>query len=108
MFFSTIEYYIAKLIKRLNPRAIKYSTIHPQSSVGPGSQFINSTMQKHSYCGSGCQILDTKIGSFCSIANNCVIGADSHSIDWASTSPVFNRNRDQIKFKYSFHEFQIR
>jgi len=108
MILSTIEYYLAKIIKRLQPRAIKNSTIDPHSSVGPGSQFINSRMLKHSYCGSNCQVLDTTIGSFCSIANNCVIGADTHSIDWVSTSPVFNRNRDQVKFKYSLHEFETR
>lgn len=32
--------------------------------------------------------LQTKIGSFCSIAANVVIGAASHPVDWLSTHPI--------------------
>ncbi|WP_367143848.1 CatB-related O-acetyltransferase [Bdellovibrio bacteriovorus] len=65
-------------------------------------------MDRNSYLGVSCRVVDTKIGSFCSIANDCCIGLDTHSIDWVSTSPVFNKNREQIKTKYSKHEFKTR
>ncbi len=103
-----IEYYICKIAKKLTLRALKNSSVHPSSSVGPGSEFMNSTLGRHSYVGYYCRILNTEIGSFCSIANECVIGADSHSLNWVSTSPVFNRNKDQISYKYSYHKFETR
>ncbi|WII71833.1 CatB-related O-acetyltransferase [Bdellovibrio sp. 22V] len=103
-----IEYYFCKALKKLKPRAIKNSVVHVSSSVGPGSEFINSRMGRHSYLGMECRAVDTTIGSFCSIANGCSFGLDTHSINWVSTSPVFNRNRDQIKTKFSFHEFKTR
>jgi acetyltransferase-like isoleucine patch superfamily enzyme len=102
---SNIEYIISKIIKKLHLRAMKNSLIHKNSSVGPGTQFINSTMDRHSFCGYDCIIINTSIGGFCSIAGNCEIGGASHSIDWVSTSPVFNENKDQIKKKYSYHKY---
>ncbi len=102
---SELEYLISKIIKKLHFRAVKKSVIHKSSSVAAGTQFINSNMDKHSFCGYDCTIVNTSIGSFCSIAGNCEIGGASHSIDWVSTSPVFNENKDQIKKKYSYHKY---
>jgi len=100
-------YYFAKALKRLKPRAIKGSTIHKNSHIGPGSEFIDSTIQKHSYCGYDCRIVATQIGSFCSIANDCKIGLDSHPTEWASTSPVFSDSKGQRdKVKYATHIYQ--
>lgn len=102
---SNIEYIISKIIKKLHLRAIKNSFVHKTSSIGSGTNFLNSTMDRHSFCGYDCIIINTSVGGFCSIAGNCEIGGASHSIDWVSTSPVFNENKDQIKKKYSYHEY---
>lgn len=106
--FYFLEYVVGKILGKLRPKMIRNSHVHSSSSVGPGSEFISSKMGRHSYCGADCRIVDTEIGSFCSIANSCAIGLDSHSIDWVSTSPVFNENRDQIKMKYSHFPFATR
>lgn len=98
-----ILYLISKLLKKLRPAATKNSIIHKTSKIEPGSEFINSTMDKHSFCGYNCDINNTDIGSFCSIANSVVIGGGMHPIDWVSTSPVFYEGRDSIKAKFSEH-----
>lgn len=61
-------------------------------------------MDRHSFCGYDCEIYNTDIGSFCSIANNVIIGGAAHPISWVSTSPAFYRGRDSIKKKYSAFE----
>lgn len=103
---TKIEYVLSKVIKKLHLRAIKKSSIHHTSSVAAGTQFIISNMDKYSFCGYDCTIINTDIGKFCSIAGNCEIGGENHSIDWISTSPVFNENRDQISQKFSYHKFE--
>lgn len=109
MKFTILEFYLAKILKRMRLRAVKNSEMSPSASIGPGTEFINSKMGKHSYCGYNCMVIDTSIGAFCSIASNCNIGADGHSVSWVSTSPVFNKNRSQIKnFKFSEHDYQTR
>lgn len=102
---NQVEYVLSKILKKMHLRAIKNSLIHKTSSVEAGSQFVNSSMDRHSFCGYDCIITGTKIGSFCSIAGNCEIGGATHTINWVSTSPVFNENRDQIKKKYALHSF---
>jgi len=102
---SNIEYIISKIVKKLHFKAVKNSFVHRSSSIGQGSSFIESTMDRNSFCGYDCTIVKSKIGSFCSIASNCEIGGANHTIDWVSTSPVFNINKDQIRKKYSHFEF---
>ena len=102
--FRMIGYYWAKLIKKIQSAAIIGSTIGEDSKVESGSQFINSTMGRHSFCGYDCFINMCTIGSFVSIANHVVIGGGIHPMDWVSTSPVFYNNRDSVKKKYSRHE----
>jgi len=96
-----LSYYWAKFIKKIRGAAITNSKVHPTSKVEPGSQFVNSSMDKYSFCGYDCDIDDCSIGAFCSIANNVVIGGGAHPISWASSSPVFYNNRDSVKKKFS-------
>ncbi|MDK2946242.1 MAG: chloramphenicol O-acetyltransferase type [Geotoga sp.] len=99
-----IIYYWAKLVKKLRGSAIKNSKIHKTAKIGSGSHIVNSTFGKYSYCGYDCQIINADIGSFCSIANNVVIGMGEHPINWVSTSPVFYENRNFSKLKFSTHK----
>lgn len=96
-----ISYIWAKIIKKIRGAAIIKSTVHPTSKIEAGSQFVNSFMDKYSFCGYDCDINDCSIGAFCSIANNVIIGGGAHPIEWASTSPVFYNNRDSVKKKFS-------
>lgn len=104
------EYLLSKIIKKLHLRAIIGSDIHKTSKVCAGSQLVNVVMDKYSDVGYDCTIVNTKIGAFCSLGANITIGGASHTIDWVSTSPVFNKNKDHLPKKFSNHEFdyQIR
>ena len=84
-----LEYYYSKVLKKLRGRAIKGSKIHATVVIGSGSQIINSCIGRYSYCGYDCQFENVKIGSFCSISNQVVIGGAEHPITWVSTSPIF-------------------
>lgn len=99
-----IEYYWSKIVKKFHGRAIKKSVIHKTSKVEAGSHIVNSNFGKHSFCGYDCEIINTNIGAFCSIANNVKIGGGMHPIDWISTSPVFYVGRDSVKTKFSNHK----
>ncbi len=103
-----IEYLLSKIIKKLHLRAIKNCKIHKSSKVCSGSHLINVTIGKHSDIGYDCTIIDTEIGAFCSLGANIVIGGASHTIDWVSTSPVFNENKDHLTKKFSCHKFNLK
>lgn len=100
-----VKYVISRLIKKLPIPSIKNSVISKFSKVEAGSQVVNSTFEKHSFCGYNCTILNTKIGKYTSIASDVKIGLVQHPIDWLSTSPVFYKGRDSIKTKISEFEF---
>ena len=102
-----ISYYLAKLIKYLHLPAIKKSTLDVTSRVAPASSVVNTNMSKYSYIGNYCTVLDVEIGSFCSIADNVIIGGASHPISWVSTSPVFHHGKNIMNKNFSNHTFQI-
>ena len=45
----------------------------------------NSQVGGYSYIGPGCDITNTSIGKFCSIADNCRIGTASHTMNNVSS-----------------------
>lgn len=96
-----IEYYISKFLKKLRGRAIINSSIHKKSKINSGSHIVNSSFDKYSYCGYDCDINNTNVGSFCSIASNVKIGGGIHPMDWVSTSPVFYKGKQSLKVKFS-------
>lgn len=98
MLFSFL---FAKLFKKMRLSAIKNSAIHRTSKVESGSLVYNTEMGKHSYCGYDCEIINSKIGNFTSIANNVVIGGSNHPMNWVGMSPVFYEGRDSVKKKFS-------
>ncbi len=100
----TLSFIWNKALKKLRGVAIKNSQIDMTSKIESGSQIVNSTMDKYSYCGYDCKIINCEIGSFCSIADNVIIGGACHPIEWASTSPVFYKGKDSIKKKMSEYE----
>jgi acetyltransferase-like isoleucine patch superfamily enzyme len=101
-----INYIIARLLKKAKLNAIKNSKIHHTSAVESGSQIVGSTIDRHSFCGYDCTILNCSIGAFCSIADNVYIGGSHHPMHFVSTSPVFLSHRDSVKTKFSHHHYQ--
>lgn len=49
----------------------------------------HSEVGNYSYIGPNCDITNTTIGRFCSIADNCRIGTASHTLNNISSSPIF-------------------
>ncbi len=99
-----LQFYWSKFFKKIRGKAIRNSDIHSTAKIEAGSEVNNSIFLRHSFCGYNCDINYCEIGSFCSIANNVVIGGGMHPIDWISTSPVFYIGRDSVKTKYSIHQ----
>ena len=100
-----ISYILARLQKKSRLSAVRASQIHATSKVEPGSQVVGTVMDRHSFCGYDCTLLNAKIGSFCSISDEVYIGGSAHPIEYVSTSPVFLSHRDSVKAKFSRHEY---
>ena len=100
----SISYYWNKILKKLRLSAVKNSHIHKSSKVESGSLVVNSSMDRYSFCGYDCKLINVKIGAFCSLADNVIIGGSAHPIDWVSSSPVFYAGRDSVKKKFSEFE----
>lgn len=99
-----LKYILSRILKKLRFSAIRNSVIPRTSKIESGSTVINTVLGDYSFCGYDCAIENTKIGKFCSIADNVRIGGARHPYEWASTSPVFYKGRDSIREKFS--EFQ--
>ncbi len=77
-----VFYYWSKIFKKIRLSAIKNCTIHETSKVESGSNLVNVTMGRHSFCGYDCKISNCSIGSFYSIANGVVMGGGMHPYVW--------------------------
>lgn len=105
--WQQLEYIYSKVVKKLRGCSIVYSTIYPTSKIESESNVVLTQMGKYSFCGYNCEIVNCSIGSYCSIANNVIIGGAMHPITWASMSPVFYYGRDSVKKKFAeFHREQ--
>lgn len=100
----TPAYLWAKLCKKIRGSAIINSRIDKASKIEAGSTIVNTTFDRHSFCGYDCMILNCDVGGFCSIANNVMIGGARHPMEWVSMSPVFSSRKDSVKKKFSMHE----
>lgn len=100
-----ISYLISKLIQKTHIPAVKNSKIDVTSKISSNTNIVNSSIKKYTYIGNDCTVIEANIGSFCSIANNTVIGGASHPINWVSTSPVFHNGKNILKKNFSKHNF---
>ncbi len=96
-----IGYLWSKLIKKIRWKSIASSEIDRTSKIEAGSQVVNTVMDKYSFCGYDCKIINCKIGKYVSIADGVVIGGARHPMEWVSMSPVFYFGRDSIKKKFA-------
>ncbi len=83
----------SKFIKKIHGKCIKNSILHKTSTVYSSTDVYNSTMGRYSYVGNYCKVINTDIGSFCSISNYVTIGEAEHPLSWVSTSPAFQNVR---------------
>lgn len=66
--------YLLRILRKVKPKTKINSTLDKTSKVEGGGTIINSVMGRFSFCGRNCHIVNTEIGSFCSIAGNVKIG----------------------------------
>lgn len=88
----------------LQPPALTQCRLDKRSKVCSGTQMNYSVMEKYSYIGYNCFVLNAHIGSFVSIADNCRIGGASHPIERVSGSPVFHKGKNILKKNFADFE----
>lgn len=80
---------------RNNNLFIEYPSLIKNSTFGNNIKLYNNTIVKSSiddftYMGNNTQILNAKIGKFCSIGSDCKIGLSKHPSEiFVSTHPIF-------------------
>lgn len=83
-----------KVWLRGNPRIEGQCTFGGNNVVLDGSHLIDTTMERFSFVGRRCTICYAKIGKFCSIGAEVMIGLGRHpSRDFISTYPAFYMER---------------
>ena len=75
------------------------SLIAPNCHLLENSLLINSTIGSFSYVSYRGIIQNATIGKYCSIANDVIIGLGKHPINYLSTSPLFYRVNNPLKYK---------
>lgn len=90
-------FWVSKALRFLNRPALRDCRVSKRARVGTGSNLVDVKMGDYSYCGKNCSMLDTEIGSFCSIASYCAVGGAAHPVGNVSSSPVFLEGRNVFK-----------
>lgn len=94
---------IAKGLKIiLNPPALRNCKIDRTSKVCSRSELNNVSIERYSYVGNNCFMVNANIGSFCSIADHCCIGGAMHPMERVSMSPVFHEGQNVLNKNFSF------
>ena len=101
----SLSYIYSRVLRKLRGSAIQNSHVHSSSKIESGSVIVNSSFDRHSFCGYDCTFLNTRVGAFCSISNDVVVGGARHPIEYVSTSPVFLSHKDSVKTKLSRHVY---
>jgi len=96
---------VSKFFKKIRLYSARDSDIHPTAVVNSGSDLVNVSIGRYSYCGYNCVIVNTEIGSFCSIATGVTIGGAAHPAHFVSTSPIFLSHKDGFKKKFANFDY---
>ena len=70
------------------------SKIHHKAKLNRFVKVVNTEVGRYSYIGSGSIVVNTIIGSFCSIACDVKIGLAGHTMNFISTSPIFTEQNN--------------
>lgn len=100
-----IEYLWYKVCQKTKGVAKRNSRISKDAKIGAGSVFVDSSIDRFSYCGYDCFIVNTEIGAFCSLSDKISIGGGTHPMHWCSTSPAFYKGRDSISKRLASLEY---
>lgn len=96
----------ARICNKISFTAIVFnSNVDKKAAISGRTRLYDSKIEEYSYLGRNNLVINTQIGKFCSIADDCKIGCASHAIDWASTSPVFSKGNNILKKNFSNFEY---
>ena len=102
-----LSYLYSKFFKIvLQGKCIRNSSLDKTAKIYSGTEFYDSSIGRHSYVGYNSEIHSCDIGSFCSIANQLIVGGAKHPLDWVSTSPVFYNVGGGTGFHLGSHEME--
>ena len=85
----------------LQPPAVTSSRVHKKARICSGTQVTDSDIARYSYVGHDAFMVNTDMGPFCSVADNCRIGGAAHAIEYVSSSPVFHQGRNVLKTNFA-------
>lgn len=95
-----------RIFSKISPfTLIRDSKLRRNCAILSNTRFYSSSIDEYSYIGRNCFISNTRIGKFCSIADNCNIGLASHPLTWVSTSPVFYKGNNILNTNFAYNEF---
>jgi len=75
------------------------SNVSEKASIYPFTIITNSSIEDYSYISYSCRINNTRIGKFCSIAQNVRMGLGLHPTKYLSTSPIFYSPKNPLREK---------
>lgn len=102
-----LSYLYAKFIRKyFIGTAVINCNINRTAVVCSGSNIVNTSIDKYSYTGYDCVIVNCAIGKYCSISDSVFIGGAEHPMNWVSTSPVFQNVRHSGPVK-RFAKFNV-
>ena len=72
------------------------------NSIGRRCLIVDSSIGRFSYISADTKIIRTHIGSFCSIAQEVLIGGlATHPLNWLSTHPAFYSTKKQANYSFA-------
>lgn len=93
---------VAKVLRAiLQPPAITNSILAEHTKICSGTQVNDSWIDRYSYVGHECFLLNVRVGRFTSIADDCRIGGATHPMERVSMSPVFHAGKNVLKKNFS-------
>lgn len=80
----------------------KNSTFKGYNNVGRRCRINESEIGRFTYFSADTKVNRAKIGAFCSVGQECVIGGlAKHPVNWLSTHPAFYSTKKQANFTFS-------
>lgn len=86
---SKLKWAFAKMMKKLlQPPALNRCSIDKTARIYPACELTDTQVGRYTYLANRCFAVNARIGSFCSVADNCRIGGAPHMMSYVTTSPV--------------------
>jgi acetyltransferase-like isoleucine patch superfamily enzyme len=97
--------YINKNLFIEHPSIIRHSTFGNYVKIY-NNTIVNSSIDSYSYLGNNTQVLNARIGKFCSVGADCKIGMSNHPVHgFVSTHPIFYSKKAQVGITFSDKDY---